>query len=67
MVARVGDQLGVFDDVRAVVEALGAKLGEGRTDVIDRADLVNVEPGQEAFLVLVRRPADLDRIARDSR
>ena len=42
MVARVGDQLGVFDDVRAVVEALGAKLGEGRTDVIDRADLVNV-------------------------
>ena len=42
MVAGVGDQLGILDDVRAVVEALGAKLGEGRTDVIDRADLVNV-------------------------
>ena len=42
MVAGVGDQLGVLDDVRAVVEAFGAKLGEGRADVVDRADLVDV-------------------------
>ena len=42
MVARVGDQLGVLDDIRAVVEALGAQLSEGRADVVDRADLVDV-------------------------
>ena len=42
MVARVGDQLGVLDDVRAVVEALGAQLSEGRADVVDRANLVDV-------------------------
>ena len=33
MVAGVGDQLGVLDDIRAVVEALGAQLSEGRADL----------------------------------